>query len=419
MKKLFEKLSPNAKKWLIRSAILFGVVILAIPAYRSKTIQNQIRGRGKFNVLDYDPKTFEKSLLETTKAEVNQLRKEIEDLRKEMKKNRSVGDNTAGQAGDRAYPQSARQKAIPPAAPSPGYVNVGQSGLAALSANDMSRLKRSVEERVRDLKGTHKKDAVVREKLFPRATTTRPRMKTANQKKPSFGIRTVRSDRPLLKKKSAKTIYLPPSFMDASLLSGVVAPATEAGRSHPIPMLIRVRDLAVLPNEVKQDLKGCFIIAEGSGDLAQERVETRLLTLSCISNDGNAVIDQTVKGWVVDADGRAGLSGRVVAKFGSHIARVAIAGFMEGFGKAFESSVLKKTTNLLGLQQSELRDSTTETILKAGAGRGVVEVAQELSDFYLELAQQSMPVIEVGPTKTITLIISEGVELEIKERKRT
>ena len=33
----------------------------------------------------------------------------------------------------------------------------------------------------------------------------------------------------------------------------------------------------------------------------------------------------------------------------------------------------------------------------------------------MELARQTMPVIEVGATKQVTLVISEGVNLDIKK----
>ena len=48
-------------------------------------------------------------------------------------------------------------------------------------------------------------------------------------------------------------------------------------------------------------------------------------------------------------------------------------------------------------------------------GSGISQGANELQKFYLELARQTIPVIEVGATKTVTLVISEGVELEIKD----
>jgi conjugal transfer pilus assembly protein TraB len=69
------------------------------------------------------------------------------------------------------------------------------------------------------------------------------------------------------KKKDAapETVYLPPSFVAAHLLSGVDAPVLKEGTANPMPMLLRLKDLAVLPNRVKADLKGCFVIAGGTG----------------------------------------------------------------------------------------------------------------------------------------------------------
>ena len=38
-----------------------------------------------------------------------------------------------------------------------------------------------------------------------------------------------------------------------------------------------------------------------------------------------------------------------------------------------------------------------------------------MSDFYLDLVKQTTPVIEVGAAKKITVIVSEGKELEIRD----
>lgn len=55
--------------------------------------------------------------------------------------------------------------------------------------------------------------------------------------------------------------------MEATLLSGVAAPTTSAAKGNPLPVLLRIKDLAVLPNKVKANLKGCFAIAEATGNL--------------------------------------------------------------------------------------------------------------------------------------------------------
>ena len=44
-----------------------------------------------------------------------------------------------------------------------------------------------------------------------------------------------------------------------------------------------------------------------------------------------------------------------------------------------------------------------------------LRLTASLHDFYLSLTKQATPVIEVGAAKKITVIISEGKELEIRE----
>jgi conjugal transfer pilus assembly protein TraB len=213
------------------------------------------------------------------------------------------------------------------------------------------------------------------------------------------------------KKSKKKTVYLPPSFMEATMLSGLDAPTTEGGKGEPVPVLLRIRDLAFLPNQIRANLKGCFVISEGHGSLADERAHLRITSISCLSKKGTAVIDQRVKGFVVDSDGKIGLRGTVVSKMGAIVARSVIAGFFSGIGDAIKAQTT--TVSISPLGQTQAIDPSQ--MLQAGAGAGISSAAQQISKFYLELARQTMPVIEVGAVRDVTLVISEGVELEIKE----
>ena len=118
-----------------------------------------------------------------------------------------------------------------------------------------------------------------------------------------------------------KKYYLPPCFLQATLLSGLRAPTMGDAKKDPVPILLRVKTPAILPNHVRSNISGCYIIAEGSGKLSDERVHVRLLSLSCIDKNSNSIIDQNITGFVQDEDGVVGLSGIVTAKFGSKIAR--------------------------------------------------------------------------------------------------
>ena len=212
------------------------------------------------------------------------------------------------------------------------------------------------------------------------------------------------------KKKNA--IHLPPSFMEATLLSGLAAPTGGDARNNPVPVIIRIKAPAVLPNRVRADLKGCFVIAHGYGSLATERINLRLVNLSCLSRDGRGVIDQKIKGYVVDADGKVGLVGRVVMKAAQMLLRQAIAGFFGGMANAMQQASVTTTTSGLGVQQTIDSDDLGRLALGGGFG----DAFKGIQDFYIDLAEQTIPVIEAGPNKQITLVISEGVDLEIMEQ---
>lgn len=213
------------------------------------------------------------------------------------------------------------------------------------------------------------------------------------------------------KKADGQRIYLPPSFMAATLLSGLDAPTSESAKGSPVPALLRIKDLAVLPNSVKADLKGCFVIAEGLGNLADERAHMRLVSLSCLTREGQSVIDQKIKGFLVDQDGKIGLKGRVVSRMGSAIARSMIAGFFGGLGEYVAAQNTITSTSPLGTTQT----INTGDALQYGAGSGLASAFKDTQKFYLDLAKQALPVIEVGATKDVSLVIEEGIMLELRD----
>lgn len=194
-------------------------------------------------------------------------------------------------------------------------------------------------------------------------------------------------------------------------MSGLDAPVSSDGKGNPAPLLIRIKDLAVLPNAVRGNLQGCFIVAEGLGNLGTERAELRLISLSCISRDGTAVIDQKIKGFTVDSDGKLGLRGRVVSKLGSTISRAMLAGLFGGAGDAIKQSATSTSINPLGSTQT----IDPKNLGLAAAGGSLSSGFKQIQDFYMSLAKMSMPVIEIGALKKINIVFSEGTWLEIKK----
>lgn len=218
------------------------------------------------------------------------------------------------------------------------------------------------------------------------------------------------SDKGKKKGMATTSVYLPPSYMEATLLSGAYIPTTESAKGNPMPVLLRVKTPAFLPNEAKAAVKGCYIIADGKANLATERAEMTVVSLSCLDRKGQAVIDQKVKGWLIDSDGIAGVGGKVVAKMGAMVARSLVAGFFGGAGEALKATATTTSVSPLGTTQT----IDPKDVAMAGVGAGISNGFKEIQKFYLELAKQTMPAIAILPSKSVTVAISEGVMLNIK-----
>jgi conjugal transfer pilus assembly protein TraB len=211
-------------------------------------------------------------------------------------------------------------------------------------------------------------------------------------------------------KKKSRTIYLPPGFMKARLLTGIDALASRDATSNPEPIIARVQAPAVLPNEVKANLAGCFVVGNATGSLAKERVEVQLVSLSCVDFDEHSIVDQPVKGFFVDTDGKKGLSGKVVTRAGATLARAFIAGTISGISQSVESTFGNTSTSALGT----VRTLDAGDAAKTGIAGGLSKSSDKLTDFYLDLARQAGPIVEVGAAKDVVVVIQEGATLEIK-----
>jgi len=78
-------------------------------------------------------------------------------------------------------------------------------------------------------------------------------------------------------------------------LAGFDASTSGKGTNNPEPILLRIQTPAVLSNDMKANLSGCFVIARAVGRLDKERTDVRLVSLSCRSNEGKAIKVRSAK----------------------------------------------------------------------------------------------------------------------------
>jgi len=216
---------------------------------------------------------------------------------------------------------------------------------------------------------------------------------------------------PGMKSPSAGEVIPAGSFVKGILLNGLNAPAGGKALSNPLPVLIRLSDLTVLPNRWRVDIRECFVIGAGYGDLSSERAYVRAETLSCVRKNGK-VLTAKVDGYVSGEDGKVGLAGRVVTKQGQILARTLMAGFLEGVSRAFQQSSTFISVSPLGTTQTIKPEDAFEVGMFAGAG----EAMKKLADFYMKLANQMFPVIEVNAGRHVDVVFLKNVNLEEGEK---
>ncbi|WP_191337845.1 TraB/VirB10 family protein, partial [Helicobacter pullorum] len=159
----------------------------------------------------------------------------------------------------------------------------------------------------------------------------------------------------------------------------------------------------------------CFITGEGYGDLTSERAYIRTNTLSCMANDGRH-INLDFKGAVSGEDGKIGLKGRVVTKQGALLARTLIAGFLQGVGESFGQQDTTTIVSGSGTTTVPL-DQTANEAFQQGLFQGLSDSAEKLADFYLKMADQISPVIEISAGREITVITTDLTEIKSIEEE--
>ena len=201
--------------------------------------------------------------------------------------------------------------------------------------------------------------------------------------------------------------YLPVSFTRGILLGGLDAPTGGQSQANPHPVLIRLEDNAVLPNRFRSDVKECFVVAAGYGDISSERAYLRTENLSCVRRDGST-LEVKIQGSVYGEDGKVGVRGRLVTKQGQILANALLAGIVSGLGQGLATQSTSFSTSSFGT----VATTSGNDALKAGLGAGVGRALDRLAQYYIKLAEQTFPVIEVDAGREVDVVITKGVRIE-------
>ena len=206
------------------------------------------------------------------------------------------------------------------------------------------------------------------------------------------------------------TVYLPVGTMvKGVLLSGLYAPTGVNARKDPFPVILRIQDEAIMPNLKKADLKECFLTLSGYGDLSSERALMRGETLSCIAND-NSVIETKFPSYAVGEDGKAGIGGKLITRNGKALRNAMLSGFFSGMSDAFETTKVQKL-DITGSSSDTYENAMSSENLNNGLFNGASDALGKLADYYMSMAEQTFPVIEIDAGREITVTLTQGTDL--------
>jgi len=260
LKERFNNLTPQNKKVLVWSFIGLVTLTVAVTGYKSRSQRvEDVTAVQSNKTIHLDPDMIEKTMLKEQGRQIDTLKKNMDDLRK------SQTDFL-----DMAKQKEKDLQSQKPIIPTPEQIVAGKPLLKpVLDASGRPKLDENGQP--------------IFQEAGPPVRNLGPEPQGGGrgkekEKKIVGKIAVVSNQAAALPKddgkKKGRTVYLPPSFMEASLLTGFDA-ATSSGAKggNSEPLLLRIQTPAVLPNDIKANLSGCFVIAEAVGRLDKERAD--------------------------------------------------------------------------------------------------------------------------------------------------
>ena len=215
----------------------------------------------------------------------------------------------------------------------------------------------------------------------------------------------------LLKKNTYEILT---GFSEAYMLTGAYVPlfggSSSGGGGAPqsVPVLMETTGDLLMPNNTIGSIDKCFILGVSEGNAGARAVEIRLDKMTCIVDGGKKVLQGTLDGYVVSETGSPGLPATLIYKAGDFISRMIGAGILEGLSTAIVSYASSQGNNGVG-------GTNVYGGAMTGAGTGVNNAFSKLSEFYLQLAEATLPILEVKPGRFISIVVIGGNKFELKD----
>lgn len=409
-------LSSGKKKQIAIGAIALGIILLIaalaaryVEGAKADRVKQQAAKQPKIQATDFSrPEQFidESNLWRNQEgSRITEIERKQKEIEEQLKRGKDASSPMAADPFASAPP-------LPPAPPANSRLPGGRLPAGNVPEKPQSMIA-SVD--VRRTEAAAGPTTGPRSSLVPKAANARKTDKVVQLKgvRPNFEIseengNLVRSP-VAVNSFRALDAYIPSgTFLRAELLGGVDAPTGgDAQNANPHPVLMRVSNMAQLPNRFKYNFRECMVIGSAYGDISAERAYIRTERMSCVGSDGRA-IDIPIKGYVAGEDGKAGVRGPVVTKQGQIIANALFAGILSGLGEGISNSYNVTSTSAFGTTSSVKAGDE----YRAGVANGVGSAMDRLSQYYIKLADKVFPVVEINAGRKVDVVLLEGFRID-------
>ena len=187
-------------------------------------------------------------------------------------------------------------------------------------------------------------------------------------------------------------VHLPAgSQVAGTILTGAFATKV---RGDGLPVLARLEAAYLAPNDYEVPLEGCLMIGKATADLQTIRARVEAVTLSCVLPDGQ-VFERKVRGYFTGADGTLGIPGTWQHRSGAWLGNL-LAAMGSAAGGVYGSVQINEA---LGGADLVLGDRTLET-------------TERIETFFLDRAEEILPVVLVETLTPVYVVMLEGVTIE-------
>lgn len=201
------------------------------------------------------------------------------------------------------------------------------------------------------------------------------------------------------------------TVIPVTLLTGHHVPTTSDAKNDPLPVLMKIVDVAEMPNGFTIDLRGCTVIGAARGSASTRRVDIRAESISCIDTGGRA-IEQPLLAAAQGPDGQGGIPAKLVTLYGETVKQSFWAGiYGTGAQTLANAANNRSSSNGSAIYSGEYLSSIGNTAVAGGVSKSF----DRISEFYLNLAEEARPYLEMpGGVEGVDLIVQRGMSIKYK-----